>query len=217
MIVFFISFLTVYNYSRRQIVAIGTSYIFAVFLTYLLIGLGFFKALYSLKAIYWLNRILYKGLALICLILGILALIDYLSYRKTQDYKGQILQLPTSLKKRINQVFGWLRKREKEAIWKLVSIAFVVGLLVSILECACTGQIYIPTITLMMAQEKVKAFLYLILYNLMFVMPLIVIFLIALVGVSSQTISGFLRRHLGMIKISMAFLFFFLAGLLFAY
>lgn len=188
-----------------------------MFLTYLLIGLGFFKALYSLKAIYWLNRALYKGLAFLCLLLGILALLDYISYRETQDYKAQILQLPTSLKKRINQVFGWLRKREREAVWKLVCIAFVVGLLVSILECACTGQIYIPTITLMMAQEKVKAFFFLILYNLMFVMPLIAVFLIALLGVSSQTISGFLKRHLGIIKIFMAFLFFFLAGLLFAY
>ncbi len=209
-IIFFISFLTVYKYRREQIIVIGIAYIFAVFLTYLLIGLGLFNAIYQLKYFYLLNRLFYAGLSLFCLGLGVFALYDYFRYLKTKDSKDQVLQLPTNIKKKINQVFGFLRKKEKESILKLLVLSLIIGFLVSILECACTGQVYIPTITLIMKDPsaRLKAFAYLIVYNIMFIVPLLAIFILAIIGVSSQRLSEFLKQHLGLIKLMMAILFF---------
>jgi len=209
-IVFFISFLTVYNYSRRQIIIIGISYIFAVFLTYLLIGLGLFNALYRIQAIYILNRILYAGLGILCLILGVLSITDFLNWRENKSGRGQVLQLPIGLKKRINQIFGWLRHKEKEKTLMLLLVSFSVGFLVSLLECACTGQIYIPVLSLILKQDgfNLRAFLYILVYNLFFIFPLVLLFILALIGISSQRLSEFLKKNLGPIKLLMAFLFF---------
>ena len=62
-IVFFISFLTVYGYRKREIVYIGSAYCLAVFITYLLIGLGLFKFLYSIEKIYLLIKFFYYFVA----------------------------------------------------------------------------------------------------------------------------------------------------------
>jgi hypothetical protein len=42
----------------------------------------------------------------------------------------------------------------------------------------------------------------------MFIVPLIAIFILALLGTSSQQFSGFLKQRLGLIKILMIILFF---------
>ncbi len=209
-IIFFISFLSVYNYTHRQMVVIGVSYIFAVFLAYLLIGMGLFNIIYSLRYFYLLNRLFYGALALLCLVLGVVAFIDFLSYIKGKDSKSQILQLSSGIKKRINKVFAFLRRKEKEGMIRLSIIAFIVGMLVSVLESACTGQIYLPTITIIMKDPsaRLKAILYLLLYNIMFILPLIAVFVLGLMGVSSQRMSDFLKRHLGLIKLLMALMFF---------
>ena len=47
-IIFFMSFLAIQGYRRRELLAIGLTFIFAVFLTYILIGLGFFGFLYQI-------------------------------------------------------------------------------------------------------------------------------------------------------------------------
>ncbi len=199
-----------YRYTRKQIIVIGTTYILAVFLTYLLIGLGLFNALYRIQTIYLLNRLLYLGLGLLCFLLGLMAVVDYLRWRDKKNGKEQILQLPPQIKRKINQVFGWLRHREKESIFKLLVISFVVGFLVSLLECACTGQIYIPVLSMILKRDgfNLRAIAYILIYNVFFVVPLILLFLMALIGVSSQRLSEFLRKNLGPIKLLMAFLFF---------
>ena len=208
-IIFFISFLSVYRYTTAQMIVIGISYIFAVFLTYLLIGLGIFNVIYSLRYFYFINRIFYAVLSIICFVLGFIALLDFVSYIRTKESKEQILQLSGGVKKMINRVFGFLRKKEKEALIRLSIIAFVVGVLVSILESACTGQIYIPTITLIMKDPsaRLQAIVYLLVYNIMFIVPLIAVFVLALIGVSSKVLSDFLKKHLGIIKLLMAVLF----------
>jgi hypothetical protein len=55
---------------------------------------------------------------------------------------------------------------------------------------------------------------YILLYNVMFILPLFIIFLLALWGVTSEQFSGFLKKNLAAIKIIMAALFFSLGVLL---
>lgn len=214
-IVFFVSFLAVYGYRKREIIYVGTSYCVAVFLTYLLIGLGFFNFLYSLSNFYTVIKIFYYFIAAFCFILSGLALYDFFKFKKTKQTDEMILQLPHFFKKRINEIIGsHLRKKQDEGVFSLLVSAFVVGFFVSLLEAACTGQVYLPTIVLILKNTnlRVLAFGYLIVYNLMFILPLIIVFVLSLLGFSSQKFNNFLKENISRIKFLM-FLLFLLLGL----
>lgn len=214
-IVFFMSFLAVYGYQRRELVYVGGAYCLAVFVTYVLIGLGLFNFLYSFRHMYLLNKVFYYFTASFCGIMGFLALYDYFKFKSTGSGKDAILQLPRFLKKRINIVIGSrMRTKKRGSISRLIMTSFVVGFLVSLLEVACTGQIYLPTIVFILKNTdlKIKAVFYLFLYNVMFIFPLIIIFLLSLLGVSSVKFNDFLKKNVGKIKILMALVFFILGG-----
>jgi len=209
-IVFFVSFLGVYGYGKKEVIYIGTSYVLSVFVTYILIGLGIFKVLYSLSHFYFLMKLFYYSVALLCFILAAFALYDYVRFKRTKQTDGLILQLPEFLKKRINLVIGaGMREKKYARIAELCLISLFVGFVVSLLEAACTGQVYIPIITFILKVPylRLRAFIYLVLYNLMFVLPLIVIFTLSLIGVSSKQFNTFLKRNLGRVKIIMTVLF----------
>ncbi|MGE5197144.1 MAG: hypothetical protein ACM3IL_01400, partial [Deltaproteobacteria bacterium] len=65
-IVFFISFLAFQGYRKRELIAIGLMFIAAVFLTYLLIGVGIFGFLYRLKNFWLVARIFNVGIGIFC-------------------------------------------------------------------------------------------------------------------------------------------------------
>ncbi|MDD5108107.1 MAG: hypothetical protein PHC29_01150 [Candidatus Omnitrophica bacterium] len=217
-IVFFISFLSVQGYRRRDLVFIGGAFILAVFLTYLGIGLGIFNVLYHFKGFWVVTRLLNLTIGFLSLLFGIFAVSDFIKYKKTGSTDELILQLPKSIKERIHKVVGFFYRRnsqEKQSkispgLNKLIFSALISGFLVSLLEAVCTGQVYLPTISFVLKASslKLQALGYLLLYNTMFIIPLVVIFIFALLGTSSLQFSGFLKRNLGMIKIFMAILFF---------
>jgi len=209
-IVFFISFLGVYGYSRREVIYIGLSYILSVFITYILIGLGLFGFFYSMSHFYFIMKFFYYSIAVFCFILSGFALYDFIRYKKTKENDGLILQLPLFFKKRINFVIGaGLRKKSYTRIIELCGISLLVGFCVSLLEAACTGQVYVPTIAfiLKLPQLRMKAAAYIILYNLMFILPLIIVFALSFLGVSSKQFNLFLKNNLAMVKVVMACFF----------
>ena len=207
-IVFFISFLTVYGYSKKEIIGIGSAYILAVFFTYLLLGLGIFKTLYLLSHFYILIKIFYYLVAGMCFLLFILALYDYFCYKKEKTTEGLILQLPKFLKKKISGTIGDALRGKKGYV-KLFIVSLGVGFLVSLLEAVCTGQVYLPTIffILKLPHLRLKALFYLIIYNLMFILPLVLVFILFLLGVTSQDFNNFLKKNLGAFKIALALVF----------
>jgi hypothetical protein len=149
-------------------------------------------------------------------VLGILTVYDIFKFRKTGSPQDMVLVLPQRLKFYIHYIIGLHYRRiqkddpHKNDSFKLVLSAFITGCLVSLLEAVCTGQMYLPTIAfvLKVSALKIQAFGYLILYNLMFIVPLFAVFLFAFLGVSSGQFSQFMRRHVITIKIIMAILFF---------
>jgi hypothetical protein len=217
-IVFFMSFLALQGYRKRELIFIGASFIFSVFLTYLCIGLGIFNFFYRLRCFWLITRLLNTVVGSLSILFGIFALYDFIKFKKTGLTDELILQLPKTIKARIHKVVGFFYRKSpgektgklRPTLSKLVATAFVTGLLVSLLEAVCTGQVYLPTISFVLRTTNLKfqAFGYLLLYNIMFVIPLIGIFIFALFGTTSAQFSGFLKRNLGVIKILMAALFF---------
>ncbi len=217
-IVFFISFLAVQGYRKRDLILIGSAFIFTVFLTYLCIGLGIFNFLYRFRGFWLITNLVNSVVGCLSILFGFFALYDFIKFKKTASTEGLILQLPKPVKERIHRVIGFFHRRspqEKQGaslpgVDKLIFSAIASGFLVSLLEAVCTGQMYLPTISFVLKTTPLKfqAFGYLLLYNIMFIIPLIVIFIFALLGTTSVEFSEFLKKHLGMFKIFMAVLFF---------
>ncbi|MBI4651044.1 hypothetical protein HY745_07145 [Candidatus Desantisbacteria bacterium] len=218
-IVFFMSFLVVQGYRKRQLVIIGLSFIFSVFLTYFLLGLGIFGFLYQLKNFWLITRIFNVSIGIFSIILGILSIYDFIKFKSTNETKDLLLQLPGAVKRQIHSVIRLYNKNpedneknefEKKSIISLVISALISGFLVSLLEAVCTGQVYLPTITFVLktSSYKLQAFMYLLLYNLMFIFPLFIVFLLALSGTTTAQFSRFINNNLSALKILMAILFF---------
>ncbi len=209
-IVFFISFLAVYGYSRAEIVVVGSAYCLGVFVAYVLIGMGILRALYALSGFYLAMKVFYYLMAAACFAFAGLSVRDYLLYKKTGSAEGFALQLPQALKLKINRVMGLLRHKDGSmGMGRLFTAAFAVGLMVSVIEAVCTGQVYVPTLAYIMKDPslRAKAFAYLLLYNLMFIVPLVVVFAVSLAGCSSERVGGFFKRRLGAAKLLLAALF----------
>ncbi len=217
-IVFFISFLALQGYRKRELAVVGLFFIFSVFLTYLLIGLGMFSFFYSLGGFWAVRKIFNLGIGSLSMVFGVMAVADFIKFKISGKTEGMSLQLPPAIKNQIHRVIGMHYRKDKSVspgaqsgdMFKLIITALVTGFLVSILEAVCTGQVYLPTISFVLKTTsiKIRAFVYLVLYNLMFILPLFVIFLCALMGTTSEDFTRFLKKHFLATKVLMAVLFF---------
>jgi len=207
-IVFFISYLAFMERKRREILAVGAAFALGVFLAYLGVGLGLLKFLTTLPFLSAISRWIYALTAVLCLVLAGASLYDWWQARRGRPQDMQ-LKLPTRLRQSINRVI-----REGAQMRAFVAVAFVSGVLISLIELACTGQVYLPTIVFVLGvpELKARAGLYLVLYNVMFVLPLVVVFTLAYFGVSSQQLGLFIHRRASSIKLATAALFSTLAG-----
>ena len=207
-IVFFISYLTLSGRKGKEVILTGVSFTIGVFLTYLMVGLGFYKVLDLIKGtLAIISTIVYAFTALLCLVLAALSIKDFFTARKG-ELGDMALNLPKPLRKRINATIHGSGK-----IGHYIVGAFISGVLISFLELACTGQIYLPTIIFMSSvpELRIKAVGYLLLYNLMFIIPLIVVFILAYYGTTSKQLSAFLKKHAAAVKLGMAAVFLTLA------
>ena len=203
-LIFFISYLTLSQRKGKEIIFSGAAFTAGVFLAYLIVGLGFYQVLDLLGGVLQvLSNVVYGLTAAFCLILAILSIRD--AFRVAKGGTAEMgLHLPEKLRNRINS-----RIRAGRNASAFVGFAFVTGLIISMLELACTGQIYLPTIIFMTSQESMQfqAILYLLLYNFMFIVPLIVVFILAYYGTNSKDLTKFLEKHAMKIKIGMGVLF----------
>ncbi len=209
-IIFFISYLALVGRTGRTLLLTGSAFTAGVFSTYLLIGLGLLKFIQSLSLLPTVAKVVYLLTALGVIVLGVLSIYDFIKYLKG-SYKESILKLPRFLQKRIHRE---VHRRLESGNYVLG--AFVTGFLVSILEFACTGQVYLPTIIFVTNIQplRARAIIYLVIYNLFFILPLLIIFLLAYRGMSSERLALFWRRQGGYTKLFLALIFFSLGGFL---
>ena len=94
--------------------------------------------------------------------------------------------------------------------------AAVAGTAVSLLELACTGQVYLPTVLFIIGARglELKAFILLVGYNLAFIAPLVAVLVLFWFGTGDKRLSAWLQKQGAMIKFAMGILFIALAILL---
>jgi cytochrome c biogenesis protein CcdA len=202
-IIFFVSYLALVGRKGHEILLVGAAFTLAVFLTYLAMGLGLSEVVRQIGSFVLIGRIIYGVTAIVCLVLAVMSLWDYVKIRQGRLTEIS-LQLPSVLKQRIHQTI-----RTRSRMQGYVGAAFVAGVLVSVFELACTGQVYLPTIVFVsgLAELRLTAMAYLVLYNLMFVVPLIAVFTVTYLGTSHQQLTTRFQAHAGTVKLFTAGLF----------
>jgi thiol-disulfide isomerase/thioredoxin len=218
-LVFFISYLTMVGRKRKEIFWGGLAFSGTGFITHLLIGIGILGFIQHLSFLPLFSQIVYLITFLFALLLGLLSLYDYIQLKKGRPSKMK-LQIPNFLKKRIHQIIR-VRSDALEANKESPSIRFllaavVIGFIVTLFQSTCTSQVYLPTILFVTNIPSLRgsAVFYLVLYNLVYILPLLVIFGIVYWGVTSEQLSFFLQKRASTIKLITSVFFFALAGIL---
>jgi cytochrome c biogenesis protein CcdA len=208
-LIFFIAYLAAGGYKGRQVLAVGGAFTGGILLVYLTVGLGLYKLLDLLgSALTVAGRWLYGLTALFCLVLGVLSFMDFLKARKGR-IEEMTLRLPDRLKNRARAVV-----RQGQRMSAYILGAFITGLLISLLELACTGQLYLPTIVFVTSVPalRARAVAYLLLYNLAFILPIGIVFVLTYFGTTSIQLGMFLRKRTAAVKLGTALVFLALAG-----
>jgi cytochrome c biogenesis protein CcdA len=199
---FLLASLALAGRGKGEVLLIGSLFSLSVFLSYFLVGLGFFAALRAAGAVPILSRALRWVLVAALAVFAGLSLYDYTLIRRGRAAE-MVLQLPSVLKRRIH---ASIRTRVRAAA--LAASSLVLGFLVSMFEFACTGQVYLPTIAyLARTGDRLRAVGLLLLYNLAFILPLLAVFAASYAGVSSARIAAAFQARMGLVKIGLAVVF----------
>lgn len=154
-LIFFVAFLFTLRRTTKDILLVGFVYIMAIYIAYLLIGLGIVHAfIFSGQ-----EHLMAKISSWLLIIMGLVNIKDYFWYGKG-----------FSLSPKINTNFykKWIHKITLPSV-------FVVGFLVGLCTFPCSGGIYVAIIGLLSAKTTyVNGLYYLLFYNFMFVLPLII-------------------------------------------
>lgn len=202
-IIFLLSYLQVVRRTPRQTLAIGMAFVVGVFVAYYGLGLGLAEIVKHSALVQRAGRWLNYGMAGVVGVLAVLNIRDGILCARGRMGE-MLLQLPGGLKAAIHRV---IRYQVRQA-WMVVA-AFAAGLVVSVLEMACTGQVYLPTIYYILKDDPaaVRANAYLLVYNVAFVVPLCVVFGLAYSGVRSERVALWLESHAATVKFATAALF----------
>jgi cytochrome c biogenesis protein CcdA len=178
------------DHSTRRLLALGSAYIFAIFATYLVAGLGlvyFFSAIPIVIAEYLSLAV--GGLVILA---GIFEIKDYFWYGQ-----GFSLQIPTYFAKKIHDY-----STSKTTVWGVMFL----GAFVAAVELPCTGAPYLAIITILRIDFNFMALLLMVLYNLIFVAPLIVILLMVAGGTKISDVSKWKEDSKGAMRLFMGLL-----------
>ena len=200
-IIFLLSYLHIARRTPREILAVGVAFISAVFIAYFVVGLGIAQALTSISGLRVAGTVLNYVLAAFALIIAVL------SFRDAQlaargELSEMTLQLPGMLK---DQIRGVIRTGAKAT--RFVVAAFAAGIVISFLELACTGQVYLPTIQYMLKAGHGSAVRHLAVYNTAFIIPLVIVFTLAFFGLRSDALIRFQKNHTSTVKVLTGLLF----------
>jgi cytochrome c biogenesis protein CcdA len=168
----------------------GLAYIFAIYITYLLAGLGliyFFSAIPILIAEY-----LSLAVGSLVILAGILEIKDYFWYGK-----GFSLQIPTYFANKIHEY-----STNKTTLFGVMFL----GAFVAAVELPCTGAPYLAIITILRIDFNFTAFMLMVLYNFIFVAPLLVILFMVAGGTKINKVAKWKEESKGTMRLFMGLL-----------
>lgn len=179
--------LTILTYDpskRKNILWAGLAFVVSVFVMYFVYGIIIVKFFQIVQALTSVRLILYKILGVVAIVLGLLNLKDFIRYKPG----GFLTEMPM-----------FLRPLAKKFITSVTSPvgAFGVGAFVTLFLLPCTIGPYIICAGILCTLDFVKTLPYLLLYNLVFVLPMLIIVLIVYKGFAKvQDVSGWKDKNI---------------------
>lgn len=187
-LIFFIAFLLTMQKTFKNIFAVGLVYIFVIFLTYLGVGVGLFSGI----VFFGQHHFFAKFGSWLLIFLGMMQLKEYFFPNLPFHFR-----MPKISNERIKASL------EKATLPSIIIAAFLVGLC----SIPCSGGIYAAITALLASQTTYLAgFLYLLLYNFMFVLPLLILLFFAANPLTLARIAEFRQRHDRTEKLAMGIL-----------
>lgn len=203
-VILFVSMLTAIGRSRREILAVGISFIVAVFLAYFAMGLLLYQIRGMLSHFAIVSLVIDVVAFLFVILVGVLSLYDAAKALRTGGRGEMLLVLPESFKDKIRK-----RLRASAHSGSLIVGSFVTGIIISFLEAACTGQLYLPLINILVNSDEgfAEGMVKLFVYNIMFILPLIGVFLAVFFGASSEMVANAARKRVWLTKLLLGIIF----------
>lgn len=191
-LVFFMSLLAVSKIRGRNLIMMGTAFCLASFITYTAIGFGLLRALHVARGFPVARMIIEWVMIGLLGIFAVLSFLDAYRYKDTGVAKDVSLQLPHRIKLGIHKIM-----RAGLGAGSLILGGILIGTTVTALESVCTGQVYVPTLVLVIREGKTvtKAWPLLLLYNTMFILPLVLAFILTYFGLRTGTLMAWSRKN----------------------
>jgi cytochrome c biogenesis protein CcdA len=190
--------------SIGRLLLLGSAYIGAIFITYLAAGLGLVYFLSEIPIL--IAEYLSIAVGLLVIMAGLLEIKDFFWYGK-----GFSLEIPHVFAKKIQE-------------WSMNSSTSVVGVMllgafVAAVELPCTGAPYLAIITVLRVNFDITAFGLMVLYNLIFVAPLLIILAMVAGGAKISSVQkwkeeskGAMRLGIGLLLIALGWILILIAN-----
>lgn len=190
--------------SVGRLLMLGGAYIGAIYITYLAAGLGLVYFLSEIPIL--IAEYLSIAVGLLVILAGLLEIKDFFWYGK-----GFSLEIPHVFAKKIQE-------------WSMSSATSVVGVMllgafVAAVELPCTGAPYLAIITVLRVNFDITAFGLMVLYNLIFVSPLLIILAMVAGGAKISSVQkwkeeskGAMRLGIGLLLIALGWILILIAN-----
>lgn len=199
-LIFLLAFMTRVFKSKKRMLLGGILYTLVVYATYLLLGFGILRVAVSTGfafGFYWIA-------AIVAIIAGLLELKDFFAYGR-----GFTLQMLPGGAERIKMYTSKIEKFNLNHPSASMFAVAALGVFVVLVELPCTGAPYFAILALLAQGSYAVAIPYLLLYNLIFILPLIVVIVIAYLGKGKrleewrQKNKGIMRLGIGLFLITL--------------
>ncbi len=176
-LILFVAFLLALQRSFKNIFFHGLIFILMIFLVYLSVGVGLFSGI----MFFGRHHFFAEFGSYLLIFLGLIHLKEY--FFPNLPFR---LRMPKFSRNRIESLF-------KKATLPAVMVA---GILVGLCAIPCSGGIYVAITALLASQTTYSTgFIYLLLYNLMYVLPLIILLFLAANPVTLAKLAEFRQKH----------------------
>ena len=177
--------------SAKRALRSGMIYTFVIFLVYLAAGFGIMSAIGSINS-----------LGTVKMVIGIIVLVGALVELKDFFFegKGPSLKIPVKAKPVLEK---FVHKGTFPAM-------IILGALVALVELPCTGGIYLAILSLI-SESGVRGIFYLIFYNFIFILPLVVITFLIYRGAKVDKINEWVQKNKRFMRLATGLIMIFLA------
>ena len=170
----------------------GLMFSLAIFITYFLLGIGVLKLLWNVESLFRLKWIV----GIVGILIGLANLKDYFRYGK-----GFVMEVPLAWRPTMMKIIKGVTSPRG---------AFFIGVVVSLFLLPCSSGPYLTILGFLSAESQslnIQGYMYLTIYNLIFILPMIIIaFLIGFGYSTAEKIWAFKNKNTKLIHLIMGLL-----------